>query len=86
MRPPDALNLGSVAAARLIAAVDVKVVNDTTTLTGISARAGLEFGRPHAPQARRWSLLGEFYDGPSPYGQFHRQKVRFMGVGVHFSP
>ena len=32
--------------------------------------------------ARRWSVLAEFYDGPSPYGQFYPMDVRYWGVAI----
>jgi len=50
-------------------------------------RTGLEFDRPRDtdPQGRRWGLLFEAYDGPSPYGQFFRRDVRHYGVGIHFT-
>jgi hypothetical protein len=87
LRPRANLDFGPLAVGRLVAAVDAKLVSDTTTRTGLSARAGFEFARPHDGEApsRRWSILAEYYDGPSPYGQFHRDKVRFTGVGFHFT-
>jgi hypothetical protein len=50
-----------------------------------SARAGFEVGlEPGAEhRARRWSLLAEYYDGPSPYGQFFRDQVSYYGIGLH---
>jgi uncharacterized protein DUF1207 len=87
LRPRANIDFGPLAVGRLVVAVDAKVVSDTTTRTGVSARAGFEFGRPHDNEApsRRWSVLAEYYDGPSPYGQFHTDKVRFTGVGLHFT-
>lgn len=87
LRPRANVDFGPLAVGRLVAAVDAKVVSDSTTRTGVSVRAGFEFARPHdaAAPSRRWSLLGEYYDGPSPYGQFHRDKVRFTGIGLHFT-
>jgi hypothetical protein len=87
LRPRANLDFGPLAVGRLVAAVDAKLVSDTTTRTGLSARAGFEFARPHDGEApsRRWSILAEYYDGPSPYGQFHRDKVRFTGLGFHFT-
>jgi len=87
LRPRASVNFGSLAVGRIVAAADVKVVNDSTTRTGVSVRAGFEFGRPHDDEvpSRRWSLLAEYYDGPSPYGQFHRRKVRLTGLGFFFS-
>jgi hypothetical protein len=87
VRPRPAASFGAVAVGRLVGAVDVKLVNDSTTRTGVSARAGFEFGRPGDVDvpARRWSVLAEYYDGPAPYGQFHRRKVRLTGIGFHFT-
>jgi len=89
LRPPGGLRFGSVGTARLIAGGDVKVVKpDTKWRYGISARAGFEVGRGReGPEpSRRWSLMYEFYDGPSPYGQFFNSDVRLIGVGFHFTP
>lgn len=86
-RPPASLRFGNVGTARFIAAVDVKMVSEREWTTGVSARAGVEIGRARESGApsRRWSLLYEFYDGPSPYGQFFQDNVRLMGIGVHFT-
>ena len=87
LRPRASINFGPLLVGRFVAGVDAKVVDDTTSRTGISVRAGFEFGRPGDSEApsRRWSLLAEYYDGPSPYGQFHQEKVRLSGIGFHFS-
>jgi len=87
LRPRGTFNFGSVAIGRIIVAADTKVVRDTTTRTGVSVRAGFEFGRPREAEvgSRRWSLLAEYYDGPSPYGQFHRDKVQLTGLGFYFT-
>jgi hypothetical protein len=87
LRPRATVNFGSLVVGRVVAAADTKLVTDTTTRTGVSVRAGFEFGRPREADvgSRRWSILGEFYDGPSPYGQFHRQKVRLTGLGFYFT-
>jgi hypothetical protein len=87
LRPHATVNFGDVAVGRFVAAADTKVVSDTTTRTGVSVRAGFEFGRPREAQvgSRRWSLLAEYYNGPSPYGQFHREKVQLTGIGFYFT-
>jgi hypothetical protein len=87
LRPRAAVRVGSLASVRLVAAVDVKTVSEEEWTTGINARAGFEVGRPRegAVSGRRWSLLAEFYDGPSPYGQFHSANVRLAGIGLHFT-
>jgi hypothetical protein len=87
LRPRASVSFGSIAVGRFVAAGDVKLVNDTTSRTALSVRAGFEFGRPRdtAVPSRRWSILGELYDGPAPYGQFHRTKVSLVGLGFHFT-
>ena len=88
LRPAAALRFGTLGAVRFVAAGDVKVVEeDDDWEVGVSARAGFEIGRARegGVPSRRWSLLYEFYDGPSPYGQFFQNDVRLMGVGFHFS-
>ena len=87
LRQRSGAALGTVGRVRLVAAVDAKAVHDEDWNTGVSARVGFEVGRPREGDTpgRRWSLLGEFYDGPSPYGQFHRNDVRLVGVGFHFT-
>ena len=87
LRPRANIDFGPLAVARLVAGADVKIVNDTATRTGVSVRGGLEFARPHdaAAPSRRWSLLGEYYEGPSPYGQFLRHLIHLVGIGVHFT-
>ena len=79
--------LGSFASARLVAAGDLKSVQDLDWEIAYSVVGGLEFTRPHEAghAARVWSLLGHYYQGPSPYGQFFRSDVEYYGVGLHFS-
>jgi hypothetical protein len=43
------------------------------------ARSGPE-GHP----ARLVTLMVEFYQGPSPYGQFFQDDISYVGVGLHF--
>lgn len=79
---------GRLARVRLIAAVDVKSADELDWALAWSARAGFEVGRSPGAEhpSRRWSLLAEFYDGPSPYGQFFRDQVSYYGVGLHLGP
>jgi hypothetical protein len=80
---------------RLVAAYDLKVIDRRSGATAAadskwasSARAGVEIARVpnlgHPP--RVLALLVHWYDGPAPYGQFYRDDIRFLGVGLHFSP
>jgi hypothetical protein len=88
LRPTGAVRFGTVGRVRFLAAVDGKFVNEDRWETAVSVRAGIEVSRgreaPGAP-SRRWSLLYEFFDGRSPYGQFHQDDVRLSGVGLHFT-
>jgi hypothetical protein len=81
-----ALYLGSVASVRFVAALDVKAVQVLEWEPAYSARAGFEIGRARPTQhvARRWSVLGEYYSGRSPYGQFYHDDIRYYGIGLHF--
>jgi hypothetical protein len=73
--------------ARPVAAVDVKIIEQVDWRAAWSVRAGLEVARVPVPghPARLVSLLGQYYNGPAPYGQFFRDDIRFLGVGLHFS-
>ena len=69
---------------RLVAALDVKVIEQVDWQVAWSARAGFEIARVPSPghPARVLSLLGQYYDGPAPYGQFYRDDIRYFGVGL----
>ncbi len=71
---------------RFLAAVDAKTSDEHDWKPSVSARAGLEYDRRKGGDlpGRRWALLAEFYEGPSPYGQFFRERVQYVGVGIHF--
>lgn len=79
--------LHSLGGFRFIAATDVKSSKEHDWKPSMSARAGVEYehARDTAPAGRRWALLAECYEGPSPYGQFFRERVRYSGIGIHFS-
>ena len=78
--------LGSLGGFRFVAAADVKSSEEQDWDAAFSARAGLEYDRAGGTDAtaRRWGIFAEFYTGPSPYGQFFREKVQLAGVGIHF--
>ena len=76
---------GTLARVRLVAGLDLKSADELDWDVALSARAGLELGRETGVThtSRRVSLLGEYYEGPSPYGQFFRDQVSYYGIGLH---
>lgn len=88
LRPSRRLaRFGSIAGVRFVAGVDVKSSEQQDWKLATSVRTGFEFDRPRDtdPPGRRWGLLAEAYNGPSPYGQFFRRHVRSYGFGFHFT-
>jgi hypothetical protein len=81
------IRVGNLGAGRLLAGVDLKATEEQDWSPAISVRGGIEVGRARLVEgaSRRWQLLAEFYDGPTPYGQFFRDDIRYFGVGLHFS-
>ena len=80
------LRTGRARKVQWVGGVDVKATEFHDWSPAISARAGMEFGRPGpgGHPARLILLLLEFYDGPSPYGQFFRDDISYVGAGLHF--
>jgi hypothetical protein len=75
---------GALGGFRFVGAADLKSSEEQDWKPAISARAGLEYDRAtDDATARRWGIFGEFYSGPGPYGQFFRENVRLLGVGIH---
>ena len=88
LRPARRLvRFGSVAGVRFVAGGDIKASEEQDWKPAVSIRTGFEFDRPRDtdPPGRRWGLLFEAYTGPSPYGQFFRNQVRYFGAGIHFT-
>ncbi|HEX6133087.1 MAG TPA: DUF1207 domain-containing protein [Longimicrobiales bacterium] len=78
---------GRLRGVRFVGAVDAKLSEQRDWDPGVSARAGVEVAlwRDETHPPRLWAILFEFYDGPSPYGQFFQEQVRWLGVGLHLS-
>jgi hypothetical protein len=78
--------LGALGGFRLVAAADLKSSQEHDWKPSVSARTGLEYDRTGStePPGRRWGFFFQYYTGPSPYGQFFREDVRHLGVGIHF--
>jgi hypothetical protein len=69
--------------ARLVGGVDLKWFEETDWRIGASTKLGLEFGRRH-PERRGITVLAEYYEGFSPFGQFYRSDVTAYGLAVQF--
>jgi hypothetical protein len=80
------LRSGRARRVQLLAGVDVKTTEQYDWSPALSARAGLEIGRPGPAghPGRLIMLLLEVYDGPSPYGQFFQDDISYIGAGIHF--
>jgi hypothetical protein len=83
------LRTGRAGPFQLVCALDLKGTERTTQHAwsrAISGRAGLEALRSGSDghPGRLITLMVEFYDGPSPYGQFFQDDISYVGVGLHF--
>lgn len=79
-----AFRLGDLGGARWVAGLDMKRWQQNDWASQISAKAGLEFA-PHGESGRagrHWNAMLEFYDGPSPYGQFYPLDLRYWGISL----
>lgn len=69
--------------ARLVGGLDLKWFEETDWRVGASLKLGLEFGRRH-PERRGITVLAEYYEGFSPFGQFYRDDVTAYGLALQF--
>jgi hypothetical protein len=67
---------------RPIAAADVQNREENSWHVDLSLRAGVEV--PGVLGDRKLQFLLEYFRGYSPNGQFYREKVEYLGLGVHF--
>lgn len=67
---------------RPLAAVDVQHREENDWSSDLSLRAGVEVDGVLV--SRKMQLLFEYFLGRSPNGQFFRQKIEYVGVGMHF--
>ena len=79
------LRSGRARKVQFLAGVDVKTTELHDWSPAVSGRAGLEFGRPGPEDhpGRLIMLLFEWYEGPSPYGQFFQDDINYIGAGIH---
>lgn len=66
---------------RPVAAVDVQHREETDWAADISVRAGVQIDG--VLLTRNLQVLLEWYQGHSPHGQFFRQRIDYLGLGVH---
>ena len=82
------VRVGARGRSSFVAAVDLKSSEQQEWKPSWSARAGFELGwgrdLEHPPRVLRF--LAEYYRGPSPYGQFYRENIRYWGAGLHLFP
>lgn len=67
--------------ARPIVAADVRMLGGLGYDPDLSLRGGLSFDRGRRGPA--FQVLGEFYIGRDPNGQFYDDRVLFTGIGLH---
>ena len=81
------LRTGRAGPIQLVSGLDVKTTDLHDWSPAMSGRVGVELARagsgPHP--VRLVTLMLEFYEGPSPYGQFFQDDISYVGVGLHFS-
>jgi hypothetical protein len=80
------LHTGRTRRIQLVGGVDLKTTQFHDWAPAVSGRVGLEFGRPGpgGHPGRLITLMLELYEGPSPYGQFFRDAISYVGIGLHF--
>jgi hypothetical protein len=69
-------------AIRPVAAIDLQNREENNWQTDLSLRAGLQFETVQV-FGRRLLLLLEYFNGHSPNGQFYRDTIDYIGLGVH---
>jgi hypothetical protein len=67
---------------RPIAAADIQNREENDWHTDFSFRAGIQLDGVLV--TRNMQLLLEYFRGHSPNGQFYRQKIDYLGLGLHF--
>jgi len=67
---------------RPIAGVDVQMREENNWGADVSARAGLQFDG--VLLSRNMQILLEYFHGHSPNGQFYKDRIDYLGLGVHF--
>jgi len=67
---------------RPLAALDLQHREENDWQTDLSLRVGIQFEKlPFF--GRKLQLMLEYFNGHSPNGQFYRDKIEYLGVGIH---
>lgn len=69
--------------ARPVLGLDVSSKEQNKWTPNYSMKAGFEIGKP-SPGGRQVRILGEYYKGYSPFGQFYDTRIEYAGVGIYF--
>jgi hypothetical protein len=67
---------------RPLAAIDLQHREESDWKTDLSLRSGVQIEHPRLG-SRRLQILGEFYSGRSPNGQFFDRSIETLGLGIH---
>ena len=68
---------------RPVAAVDLQSREENQWTLDVSMRAGIQFENVRVLE-RNLQLLFEYFSGNSPDGQFYKNRVEYLGLGIHF--
>jgi hypothetical protein len=81
------VRVGRFATGRVVAGLDVASAQVRAWQPGWSLVGGLEMSTPGALPGStwRWRLLFKAYTGPTPYGQFYRDRLSSFGIGIVFA-
>jgi hypothetical protein len=79
VRTPRAYFNGSL---RPLAAIDVQYREQNEWHSDVSVRAGVQLEKLSVYE-RKIQLLLEYFNGYSPNGQFYRDKIEYIGLGLH---
>ena len=69
---------------RPVAGIDLQFKEENNWHTDVSVRAGLQFENVSV-LSRNLQILVEYFNGRSFDGQFFRDPVTYLGIGVHFN-
>lgn len=67
---------------RPVASFDLQLREESDWETDSSVRAGVQVEHPFLRRGRLY-VLGEFYSGRSPNGQFYERRIKTLGLGIH---